>query len=115
MGPPRVYINKKRYLFPYGRAEGMFYYLVTKGYENKQILEDIFWGDKYDEEKANRNYRNALYHIRKAFGKDFLITDGRQQLKINPEADLWIDLEEMKGNLEILSGKEISGIWIILK
>ena len=106
LGPPRVYINKKRYLFPYGRAEGMFYYLVTKGYENKQILEDIFWGDKYDEEKANRNYRNALYHIRKAFGKDFLITDGRQQLKINPEADLWIDLEEMKGNLEILSGKE---------
>ena len=42
LGPPRVYINKKRYLFPYGRAEGMFYYLVTKGYENKQILETSF-------------------------------------------------------------------------
>ncbi len=27
-------------------------------------------------------------------------------MKINPEADLWIDLEEMKGELEILSGKE---------
>lgn len=106
LGIPRVYVNKKRYLFPYGRAEGMFYYLITKGYENKQVLEDIFWGDKYDEEKANRNYRNALYHIRKAFGKDFLITDGRQQIRINPEADLWVDLAEMKENLEILSGKE---------
>ena len=106
LGTPRVYVNKKRYLFPYGRVEGMFYYLITKGYENKQVLEDIFWGDKYDEEKANRNYRNALYHIRKAFGKDFLITDGRQQLRINPEADLWMDLIEMKSDLEILSGKE---------
>ena len=106
LGTPRVYVNKKRYLFPYGRAEGMFYYLITKGYENKQVLEDIFWGDKYDEEKANRNYRNALYHIRKTFGKDFLITDGRQQLRVNPEADLWMDQNEMKNDLEILSGKE---------
>ena len=25
LGTPRVYIEKSRYLFPYGRAEAMFY------------------------------------------------------------------------------------------
>ena len=35
LGPPRVYINKKDICFLMEDAEGMFYYLVTKGYENK--------------------------------------------------------------------------------
>ena len=29
LGPPRVYINKKRYLFPYGRAEAVSYTHLT--------------------------------------------------------------------------------------
>lgn len=106
LGTPRVYIEKSRYLFPYGRAEAMFYYLVVKGSENKQVLEDIFWGDKYDQEKANRNFRNALYRIRKDFGKEFLISDGRQKVRIHPQADMYVDILDMKQDLEVLSGKE---------
>ena len=106
LGTPRVYIEKSRYLFLYGRAEAMFYYLVVKGSENKQVLEDIFWGDKYDQEKANRNFRNALYRIRKDFGKEFLISDGRQKVRIHPQADMYVDILDMKQDLEVLSGKE---------
>ncbi len=71
LGPPRVYINKKRYLFPYGRAEGMFYYLVTKGYENKQILEDIFWGDKYDEKRPTETTEMPFIISEKPLGRIF--------------------------------------------
>lgn len=106
LGTPRVYIEKNLYLFPYGRAEAMFYYLAVKGSENKQVLEDIFWGDKYGQEKANKNYRNALYRIRKDFGREFLIPDGRQKVRIHPQADFHVDIQDMKKDLEILSGKE---------
>ena len=106
LGTPRVYIEKSRYLFPYGRAEAMFYYLVVKGSENKQVLEDIFWGDKYDQEKANRNFRNALYRIRKDFGKEFLISDGRQKVRIHPQADMYVDILDMKQDLEVLFSRK---------
>lgn len=61
IGTPKVFIDGKQYQFPFRRAESLFYYLVTKSSENKQVLEDMFWGDIYDEERANRNYRNAVY------------------------------------------------------
>ena len=66
----------------------------------------FFWGDKYDQEKANRNFRNALYRIRKDFGKEFLISDGRQKVRIHPQADMYVDILDMKQDLEVLFSRK---------
>lgn len=102
IGSPKVYMDGTRYHFPFRRAEALFYYLVTKGSENKHVLEDMFWGDIYDEERANRNYRNAVYCLKKAFGSDIFIKNGRENLSLNPDAGVWVDIDIFLKNPSIL-------------
>lgn len=97
-----MYIDGKQYFFPYRRVEALFYYLVTRKTENRRVLEDIFWGDIYDGERANRNYRNAVYRIRKDFGHDFLVKDGSRGLAVNPEAGPWVDIHHFMKQPELL-------------
>ncbi len=102
LGSPKIYMNDIQYEFPYSRVEALFYYILTVKEESKYKLADLFWGDKYDNEKANKNFRNALYLIRKEFGKDFFITNTKRNLSINPNMDITIDIHEFHKELNIL-------------
>lgn len=98
-GKPIVYFNRVPIVFPFKQAEALFYYLAIEGQSTKSKLADYIWGDKYTEERINSNMRNALYVLRKIFGKEFLTTISKNIVKMNKNIDVHVDcIEFIKDN-----------------
>lgn len=57
---------------PFKQAEALVYYLLVEKETFRPKLADIIWGDSADEHKVQSNMRNAIYVIRREFGRDFL-------------------------------------------
>lgn len=83
LGSPKVVVGDEEVVFPFKQAEAIFYYLILEKNASKNKIADLIWGDKYDEEKIKSNMRNAIYVIRKIFGKDFLVESKKNVIQIN--------------------------------
>ncbi|MGI6095296.1 MAG: AAA family ATPase [Lachnospiraceae bacterium] len=94
LGSPSVEYQGKSVLFPYKKAEGLFYYLCVKKRMTRNEAIEIFWSD-CDAATAKKNMRNAIYNIRKVFGTDILLVEGTSVVKLNPERNISIDMDHL--------------------
>ncbi|KAB3534809.1 tetratricopeptide repeat protein [Alkaliphilus pronyensis] len=92
-GNPRVLKNDEDIIFPYKKAEALFYYLLLEKRASRETLVNLFWGD-VSEEIAKKNLRNAVYMIRKIFNEDVLISPQRSIITLNPDIQFKIDVDE---------------------
>lgn len=90
-GSPVVIKNNVQLIFPYRKAEALFYYLIIKKQASRDILVNLLWGD-VDETTARKNLRNAIYMLRKAFDADVFISPQRSVVAVNPMIEFKVDV-----------------------
>lgn len=73
LGSGRILLDGKPVNLPFKQAEALVYYLLVEKETFRPKLADIIWGDSADEHKVQSNMRNAIYVIRREFGRDFLV------------------------------------------
>lgn len=73
LGSGRILLDGKQVNLPFKQAEALVYYLLVEKETFRPKLADIIWGDSADEHKVQSNMRNAIYVIRREFGRDFLV------------------------------------------
>ncbi len=93
---PAVFIDNTKVLFPFRKAEALFYYLVVNRQASRDELVNILWGE-LDEETAKKNLRNAIYKIKKAFNADVLVSPRKAMVMLNPDIELETDLDHFSG------------------
>lgn len=87
--------------FVSNKAKALFAYLfITRKPQPRQVLAEMFWGDKRDT-VANTNLRVALSNLRSIAAPYLLI--GRSDVSINPEAPYTLDVAGFQTQLERLS------------
>lgn len=94
---PGVSLDNRPVKLPYRKAEAVFYYLACRRKATRDELMHLLWGD-FPEETARKNLRNALYKIRKAFDAEVLIAIGQSEIRLNPDFQLIIDVENFSGD-----------------
>ncbi|KAB3536328.1 AAA family ATPase [Alkaliphilus pronyensis] len=112
---PTVVKDNTKILFPYRKAEALFYYLICKKEATRDELVNLLWGES-SEEVAKKNLRNAMYQIRKAFKIDIIISPQKSKVMINPDVPLNIDidtfLKQEKDAVEVYTGEFLQGFYI---
>lgn len=94
LGSPSVEYGGENVLFPYKKAEGLFYYLCVKKKITRNEAIEIFWSD-CDNATAKKNLRNAIYNIRKIFGTDIITVSGTTIVGLNPARNIFVDMDEL--------------------
>ncbi len=93
---PAVYVNGVKVLFPFRKAEALFYYLVVNRQASRDELVNILWGEQ-EERIARKNLRNAIYKIRKTLNADVIISPRKAIVMLNPAIDVETDLSHFTG------------------
>jgi DNA-binding SARP family transcriptional activator len=114
LGVFRVALNDQPIVtFPHGQGRAIFEYLVFHHHQfvPREVLMDLFWPEA-DPASARNSLNVAFYTIRKALRTvmDFpvvLFVDGAYGL--NPEMDIWIDVEEFDNNIDLAHMLESEG------
>ena len=79
------------------KARALLLFLaLTKQQHSRQTLAGLFWGEM-SEANARRNLRVTLAKLKSEF-EDFLFVR-RRTLAINPDADIWLDVDEFEACL----------------
>jgi WD40 repeat protein/DNA-binding SARP family transcriptional activator len=79
------------------KAEALLVYLAVTGKpQAREVLSDFFW-DTRTQSQAMANLRTVLTILRKRVGKYLSI--GRNYVRINPDVDVWLDLNEFENKL----------------
>lgn len=102
-GTPEVKKNGEKVIFPYKKAEALFYYLVVKKHCYRDVLVEMLWGS-VDEDTAKKSLRNAMYIVNKTFGENVLVSPKRAIIMLNPKLSFKSDVETF------LSNDDCSGI-----
>lgn len=89
---PAVLKDGEQVVFPFRKAEALFYYILVKGQATRDELVDLLWGEE-DEETARKNLRHAMYKIRKAFDVDIIVSPQKSIVMLNPEIEVTTDLQ----------------------
>ncbi|WP_026476718.1 AAA family ATPase [Alkaliphilus transvaalensis] len=112
---PTVFKAEEKILFPFRKAEALFYYLLVKGESTRDELVNLLWGE-IDEETAKKNLRNAMYKIRKVFDLDIIISPQKSIVMLNPEIQIKTDLEiflsSKNEGLEVYTGEFLQGFLV---
>lgn len=106
-GPPCITQEGQRIIFPFRKAEALFYYLAVEKRATRDRLLALLWADM-DEGTARKNLRNGLYIIRKILGEELILTPTREMVEWNPA----FQTEFLQGRGEFLEGfvvKEAEG------
>lgn len=90
---PTVLIDNQKVLFPFRKAEALFYYLVCNRREaTRDQLVNLLWSD-VAEDIGKKNLRNTMYKIRKAFNLDIIISPQKSVVMLNPEIKIKADID----------------------
>ncbi|SDL10898.1 tetratricopeptide repeat protein [Natronincola ferrireducens] len=108
LGNPIIYKDNQQIIFPYKKAEALFYYLLIEKRASREILVNLFWGTA-PEDMAKKNLRNAVYMIKKAFNEEVLVSPQRSIITLSPHIHYEIDIEDMVKDRKILSLEEYNG------
>lgn len=92
LGQPEIRVDQTRLQIAQRKIEAMLLYLLFNGSCTREELAAIFWCD-CDEESARRNLRNSLYKIRNLLGRDFLVTNGKFHISLNPKLEVHRDTD----------------------
>jgi DNA-binding SARP family transcriptional activator len=93
----------KRLDIPSRPAQSLFAYLILNSgvQHRRERLAGMFWPESM-ESSARNNLRQALWRIRSTIEDDkhrYVISD-RFHVGFNPEAEIWVDVDELQGELE---------------
>lgn len=91
-GPPSVTKDDQPVIFPFKKAEALFYYLLIRKQATRDELATLLWTEE-NEEKAKKNLRNALYKIKKAFGSKIIIARQKQMVMLDPDIHIESDAD----------------------
>lgn len=94
LGTPSVIKDGQQIVFPYRKAEGLFYYLCIKQTISRDEAVGIFWAD-CAENTARKNLRDATYHLKKLIGDNVICNEGNSRISLNKDADLSVDYNEL--------------------
>ncbi len=122
LGASELEWNGEKIEFPYRQIDAVMIYLLMEHTVEQERLADLIWGDKFSrkgedyQDKMRSNLRNAFYHIRKVFGKDFIRKLPGGRLTICQEYELWIDaiafMEDSERFLELYQGEFLQGFYL---
>ncbi len=114
-GTPGVYKNGEKLLFPYRKAEALFYYLLVQNQGTREELVSLFWGES-NEEVAKKNLRNAMYKTRKAFDLEIIHSPKKSTVMINKDLAIDSDIQSVQKHpekiLELYRGEFLKGFYI---
>ncbi|AOT69938.1 tetratricopeptide repeat protein [Geosporobacter ferrireducens] len=115
LGTPAVVYQEKQILFPFRKAEALFYYLLIKKQAQRDELVHLFWGEA-EEEVAKKNLRNAVYMIRRAIDDSIILSPQRSILQINPswriDCDIDIFLNGGEAGIHLYQGEFLQGFLV---
>ncbi|MFZ5966954.1 MAG: BTAD domain-containing putative transcriptional regulator [Bacillota bacterium] len=112
LNTPVVMKNSETIVFPFRKAEALFYYLLVKKQGTRDELVNLLWGE-IDEETAKKNLRHAMYKLRKTFDMDIVISPQKSMVLLNPDIPIENDVDnflrdEEKG-VEVYKGEFLQG------
>jgi len=114
LGVFSVALNDKPIIaFPHGQWRAIFEYLVFHHHQNipREVLMDLFWPEA-DPASARNSLNVAFYNIRKALRSviDFpIVLFNNGAYGLNPEIEVWIDVEEFDTNIKMAHKLESEG------
>lgn len=112
---PLVLKENEQIVFPFKKAEALFYYIVVNKQATRDELVNLLWGET-EEETAKKNLRHALYMIRKAFNDEIIVSPQKSIVLLNPdisvETDLQKFLEESEESVEAYGGEFLKGFLV---
>lgn len=113
LGTPRVTKEGQDLIFPYRKAEGLFYYLCTKGVVSRDEAIGIFWAD-CTETSARKNLRDAIYNLKKLLGEDIIASEGNNRISLRREKIDSIDIEDLTDEtfLSLYSGEFLGYFYV---
>ncbi|KAB3533508.1 AAA family ATPase [Alkaliphilus serpentinus] len=90
---PTVIMDNHKVLFPFRKAEALFFYLVCNKREaTRDELVNLLWAD-VPEDVGKKNLRNTMYKIRKAFNLDIIISPQKSVVMLNPDIHIEADID----------------------
>jgi len=115
-GTPEILKNNEKIIFPYKKAEALFYYTLIKKQCFRDTLVELMWGS-VEEEVAKKSLRNAVYMINKTFDDNVLVSPKRAIIMLNPEyafptdIDIFLNDEGCPG-IEAYTGEFLEGFLV---
>lgn len=113
LNTPQILIDDIPVIFPYKKAEALFYYLTIKKTITRDEAVALLWEDN-EESIAKKNLRHALYVIKKKFGFDIISAPQKYKLILNPETNIEIDLDKFQteNRLDLYTGTLLKGFGV---
>ena len=101
---------------PFKQAEALLYYLLVEKEVSRSRIAGLIWGESSDESRVKSSMRNAIYILRKTFGRDFIVEARKNILQINPDYTVRLDLsllqEEYPSRLDFYSGDFLEDFYL---
>ncbi|MEW6623775.1 MAG: AAA family ATPase [Bacillota bacterium] len=112
---PTVYKNNVKVLFPFRKAEALFYYMLINRQASRDELVNLLWSE-LDEETAKKNLRNAIYKVKKVVHPDILLSPKKSVVLLNADIAMEIDINTFnnKGQkgLQAYTGPFLKGFFL---
>lgn len=90
-GSPSIRLSGQEVLFPYKKANALFFYIIMQRKCPRSQLSELLWPDD-ETPVALKNLRHAIYIIRKVLGFDPFLASQRTMLELDPKADIRCDV-----------------------
>ncbi len=115
-GTPGIIRNDEKIIFPYKKAEALFYYVLVKKQCFRDTLVELLWGS-VEEEVAKKSLRNAMYMINKTFDDNVLVSPKRAIIMLNPEYSFPTDVDTFLNDegcpgIEAYTGEFLEGFLV---
>jgi len=95
LGSPRFELDGNSIVFPRRKATALLVYLaITRESLRREMLATFFWPDSTPA-RAYAYLRNTLWEINRTLGDGWMLAD-RESIGINPNADIYLDLDEFR-------------------
>ncbi len=98
LGPPRLERDGELIQVSRRKAVALIAYLaVTGGHHSRDTLATLLWPE-YDQSRARADLRRTLSVLNRTLGEGWLTAD-RETAGLNPDADLWLDVDQFRQRL----------------
>jgi DNA-binding SARP family transcriptional activator len=105
LGPPRLECDGVPLKFSTRKNIALIAYLAVTGEAHtREALITLLWPE-LEPSRARAGLRRNLSTLRKALGGEWLVVD-REIVGMDPDADLWLDVEQFRGLLQSWQGHD---------
>lgn len=110
---PQIFLNHTPILFPYKKAEALFYFLALEKSATRDEVAALLWDDEA-EAVAKKNLRHAIYVVKKTFGLDIIISPQKYTLVLNPDISFTCDVDRLlqEKRFDLYQGSLLQGFGV---